>query len=316
MLTCARCTEVQAWQTVPTDEIKEKNPNGIFDGQDPSHRRPVLLEELPLLDENGRENVVYNFAGRRIQRRRAMVDINMPPCGVLVQLSNIHALFDPYTFGEHTEESSTTSTDVEDYQGVHVDAYPLGFLKEIGNIQADGIPACFYPLVTKINRSVRKRSPVYRPRSGLDRGLREEEEVVVEVEEEEEEEEDYWTGDGDEPNRKPSLPAVKGVSAQFYNYVTHRVATRAGRHDAQQGTVTAAISGGFANCRKHKRIALERQSYCDQCLPSDRFHNKISIEDCPTSCRVELVYSVDVRALKNPSGRYIRFTLLTVSSYL
>jgi hypothetical protein len=73
-------------------------------------------------------------------------------------------------------------------------------------------------------------------------------------------------------------------------------------YDAQQGTVTAAISGGFADSPKHKAIASRKQAYCETSLPSERFHAKTSIDDCPTYCRAEFVYSVDIRALKNPSG--------------
>jgi hypothetical protein len=99
-----------------------------------------------------------------------------------------------------------------------------------------------------------------------------------------------------------SSRVVKPVSSQFYNYMTHRVASRAGRHDSQQGTVTAAVAGAFATSRKHKTIASKKQEYCDQSLPSDRFHDRFSIEDCPTSCRAEFVYSIDIRRLQDPSG--------------
>ena len=42
----------------------------------------------------------------------------------------------------------------------HVQAYPLVFLRSFGNIQADGIPCCFYPELAKINQSVRKGGAV------------------------------------------------------------------------------------------------------------------------------------------------------------
>jgi hypothetical protein len=208
-----------------------------------------------------------------------------------VDLSNIQALFDSYRF-RNDDSSSTSSSDLEDPYEVHVQAYPLAFLRSFGNIQADGIPCCFYPELAKINQSVRKGGVVERTPSD-------------EEDSEEDEDEDLRFVDAGDRNFRPSLQPVKAVSAQFYNYITHRVASRAGRHDAQQGMVMAAISGGFADSTKDKNTALRKQSHCDQGLPSERFHSKISLEDCPTSCRAEIVYSVDVRALKNRSGTHV-----------
>jgi hypothetical protein len=114
-------------------------------------------------------------------------------------------------------------------------------------------------------------------------------------------------GLADDPSHALSTyQAVKPVSSQFYNYLSHRVASRAGRHDSQQGSVTAAISGAFASSTKDKATALVKQDYCQDKLPSERFHGRItSVDDCPTSCRAELVYSIDVRALKDQSGSYV-----------
>jgi hypothetical protein len=100
------------------------------------------------------------------------------------------------------------------------------------------------------------------------------------------------------------------VSCQFYNYIAHRVAGRAGQHDSQQGSVTAAVSGGFAETRRDKATAAQKRSFCEQGMPYERFHERISIDDPPTSCRAELVYSIDVRALNDPSGSYVPPALL------
>jgi len=55
---------------------------------------------------------------------------------------------------------------------------------------------------------------------------------------------------------------VKPLSSQFYNYITHWMATQAGRHDAQQGTMTAALSGSFAKTTKDQNTAAKKQSDC------------------------------------------------------
>ena len=98
---------------------------------------------------------------------------------------------------------------------------------------------------------------------------------------------------------------LKPVTSQFYNYIAHHTATCAGNHDTMKGTVTAAIAGGFSQSQKHRRTADDLINYCDTALPSHHFKTHIDIQDCPSSCRTELVYSVDVRALKQPTGRYV-----------
>jgi hypothetical protein len=205
-----------------------------------------------------------------------------------MDLRNIHALFNSDT------QLNGAADDAEELFGedspfVQVDAYPIAFLRTAGNFQASSIPQCFYPTLARINQSIR-RDP-NRPPSDSDDA------------------DDRMSVDEDEDSiQVDGVSAVKPVACQFYNYIAHRTASRAGRHYAQQGTVTAALAGAFAAINKDKKRASELQAYCDQSLPSDRFHQHISIEDCPTSCRAELVYSVDIRALKHRSGRYVLFS--------
>jgi len=107
------------------------------------------------------------------------------------------------------------------------------------------------------------------------------------------------------PQIQGGQQVLKPVACQFYNYIAHRTATRAGKHDTQQGTVTAAIAGGFAETQEDRNRAKKFIKYCDTALPSHRFQKHIDIDDCPSSCRAELVYSVDVRALRHPTGRFV-----------
>ena len=260
----------------------------------------MILDEFPLLNESGKENFIYGNDGERIHRRLPIINRDASPCGVLVDLTKIQALFAPRRYrdgnddDDDDENRSVTSSDLDDLPLTHVDAYPLAFLRTVGNIQANGVPPCFYPLITQINKSVRK-DVLIRPvaRSSFDS----------------DDEDDVGSIDGrhgENSNHAPSRQAVvKPVSSQFYNYLTHRVATRAGEHDAQHGTVTAAVAGVFAESDPHKDIAADRQRYCDRMLPSERFHEKISLDESPICCRAEIVYSVDVRALKDSSGRRV-----------
>ena len=214
-------------------------------------------------------------------------------CGVLVKLEDIQTLF--------AQNSSPTVCDddashisIQDEPFVRVEAYPLGFLRVAGNVKATGVPSCFYPVLTDINRNVRKNHRKY-PTGGSDDDPGHADDDPDNAMDDDD--------DADDPYSPSAYQAVKPVSSQFYNYLTHRVASRAGAHDSQQGTVTAAISGGYAITDKDKSTARDKQEYCKDALPSERFHGKIaSVRDCPSACRAELVYSIDVRALKDPSG--------------
>jgi hypothetical protein len=173
---------------------------------------------------------------------------------------------------------------------VNVDAYPICFLRSAGNIQASGVPNCFLPLLANINQSIRDNpnNPPHHIHNNLNSD-----------------------DDSDMDDQDPIPPlqggqeVLKPVASQFYNYIAHRTATRSGKHLAAQGTVTAAIAGAFAQTPKDRRKAKELLDYCETALPSDRFKNLIDIHDCPSSCRAELVYSIDIRALRRPTGRSV-----------
>jgi hypothetical protein len=262
-----------------------------------------LDDDFPLLDDEGSEIPIYDFDGNRIPRRSPIVDPDQPSCGVLMDLTNIQALFNPVADFSDMSESDTYTT-AADLGSPHVDVnvYPLAFLRTAGNVQAHGIPHCFYPILTDINCSVGKQQPPPNRH-----GFRGDEDGFTMVNANEDED-DFMVVDDDRDDSHPaSLRVVKPIFTQFYNYFAHRVAPRAGGHESQHGGITAAISGAFATSQKHKRAALKKQSECERSLPFQRFHDRISIEDCPTCCRAELVYSIDIRGLKNPSGTYASF---------
>jgi hypothetical protein len=259
------------------------------------------VRNFALLDDDGNEIPLYNSLAVRVPRRYIVQNVAKPPCGVLVNLENIQGLFNTNTsstidvdieYLDDQDDRRPSPSRVDDDPSVHVEAYPLAFLKTAGNIKATGVPYCFSPLITKINKSVRKnhQNPHNHatPAAAADH-----------------DQSDHMPldSDPDASYSESTYQAIKPVSSQFYNYLTHRVASRAGRHDAQQGSVTAAISGAYATTDKDKKAAKTKQQYCKNALPSDRFHARIaSVPECPTACRAELVYSIDVRALKQPTG--------------
>jgi hypothetical protein len=239
------------------------------------------LETLPLLDDNGDEIQIFSSTGMRIHRMRRRNDPSREPsCGVLVNLTKIQSLFNQgpqvipdNEFIDGSVPPPSTST--------RVYAYPLCFLHTAGNLKANGIPHCFYPVITQINRRLRNLpGPEYDPDNEDDQDV------------------DYNLHLDD---LSPD-PIVVPVSSQFYNYITHRTAMRSGGQDAQQGSITSALAGTFAESTKDKRIAKQKLDFCDTDLPSTRFHKKISGIDCPICTRAEFVYAIDVQKIKSPSG--------------
>lgn len=230
---------------------------------------------------------IYDSDGERVARTIPEPDPNEPQCGVLVDLQNIHSLFNPDSQLHALDDDDDDDDAVpEESQYIHVNAYPLAFLKSIGNLQATGVPHCFGPTIATINQQI-----------CLDPAL-------PDSQDSDDDSDRMSILEEHRPVHRGGSSPLKPVASQFYNYIAHRTAAKAGRHYSQQGTVTAAVAGAFAEVRKDKNKASELQEYCKQGLPFDRFHNAISLEDCPSCCRMELVYSVDVQALTNRSGRY------------
>lgn len=273
--------------------MREENPEGLFDSANLECRNEIDLGDFDLVGEDGLEVPIFDAEGFQVARRQIVEDESEPPCGVLVNLEHIQALFNPgeaYVDDSDDEESPPPFQD----EYVNIDAYPLAFLRTAGNIQAGGIPHCFYGKLKEISQNVRRPLP---------RGVIDEEDDE-ESNSDSDSDSDDMNVDKNDKDRASTLPVVRPVASQLYNYSAHRVASRAGGYDSQQGTVTAAVSGASAIAAKDKATASTKREYCDEGLPSTRFHDRIMREECPTSCRAELVYSIDVRAMKDPSGSY------------
>ena len=278
-----RCNEIK-WETIASQTLKEANNNKIYDKATGADRQLVDIDQLPLLNTNNEEIHVFDLQGERINRRAPDVNTD-DPCGVMINLENIQTLF---SLGAPRLLDDDYDSD-DDFPTAHpqptkVQVYPLGFLRTVGNLQATGPPNCLYPTLSRINKAVRE--PLRRPVYGSDDGL------------------------SFEDDRTPgarAAPVVTAIASQFYNLVAHRAAPRAGRLDSQQGLVTAALAGAFAQTTKDKNTAWEMKQACKDGLPSERFHSRIHSPNCPKSCRAEVVYTVDVRKLKSKCGRHEMF---------
>ena len=280
------------------EEIERTFPRPYYNVSDHNDDRTarVNLADVDLTAADGKEIAVYDRDGDRVQRFRAVVD-RENPCAVLVDLSEIQGMY-----------NANTEMDVNLGGKPHlvkVEAFPLGFLGHVGNIQAGGVPHCFYRVLERINEKVRKNHPVQRDPRHVDAPARDEDEDEA-MPDEDDRDEDAMAVDVDNYESTPStFQAVRPISSQLYNMSTHRVATRAGALDTERGTVTAAIAGAYARNPADVDKATRLRSYCDTSLPSDRYDHRISQQGCETQCRAELVYTIDVRALRTPSGKYV-----------
>ena len=236
----------------------------------------------PLTDENGDEIPVYD-EDRGVIRRRDLVYDPHDPCGVLMNLTNIRALF--RTADDH--DDSDNELFGEPPKEEKLDVYPLGFLRKAGNVQAGGAPHCFLAPIKKVNRAVRKEGTQQRTRATTRF------------------EEDSSSSSTETQDIVNRIPTVKATSCQFYNYIAHRIAPHAGKLDSQQGLVTAALVGAFAQTIPHENTARIKQAACKMSLPAATFLRRIYRPGCPTCCRAEIVYLVDISNLKSQDGRYV-----------
>jgi hypothetical protein len=281
-----RCREVYEWRPIPKWDLIEEHGSRFYDTQHDFSQHQINLNTYPLFDDQGNEVPIYDSNGEQIQRMLPVVNSEEPQCGVLMDLQNIQALFNPNS-QLHVLEEDEDDLILPESQFIQVNAFPLTFLKTAGNIQATGVPHCFWPIIANINQMLHH-------------------DASDSNSEDSDNDSDHMPMDRIQqavPTGGSSI--VKPIASQFYNYIAHWTAAHAGQHYSQRGTVTAAVAGGFAEAGKDKNKASEVQEYCRQSLPFERFHNAISLEDCPSCCRAELIYSVDVQELQDRSGRQV-----------
>ncbi|KAI0281316.1 hypothetical protein BC826DRAFT_974771 [Russula brevipes] len=180
------CTQVHRWDDISSYQLKQKHGDNIYDSPEPN-----------------------------LDSRRPIPNPNEPPCGVLVDLTNIEALFHAGAGMSDDEEMIDGATPPPFLKAPRVDVYPLGFLRTAGNIKATGIPRCFLPILRRINKAIQKEN-----RALADPG-----------------EEDEDNGNGGHFKELSPDPIVFPVSCQLYNLITHRTASQSGVHKSQQGSV-------------------------------------------------------------------------------
>jgi hypothetical protein len=207
----------------------------LYDHFHPDIRSEVILHETDLYDEMGNEIRVYTEDGYLFPRREPYVDPHSPPCGILLNLRNADRLY-----GHELPD-----VDDANFDNVVISIYPQAFLHQYGHMKASGTLSSFNHVIRDIKSQTGKRVR-FDP----------DQETWDEIAEDEDEDDDTVI----------KIPLV-GVSSQFYNELSHRVAADAGSHEVQQGHITAALAGSYANTLKDKKSFAKKVKSCDRKFP-------------------------------------------------
>ncbi len=134
-----------SWQAIDRDDVLGDR-DILYDSPDPTSRKAVNLDELPLEDELGHEINVYDDRGYRVARRKPYFSRSIRPCGMLLDLTKARALFDARV---EIDDDDNLSSDGDDRP--HLSVFPQAFTKTFGHIQSQAIPQGFKPLFRVMN---------------------------------------------------------------------------------------------------------------------------------------------------------------------
>ena len=252
------------WEAIPDEDIREQHGQDIFDSADIEQREQIVLEDTPLVDNNGREIMIYDQDGRRIPRREAHIDEGTEYNGMLFNLKTIHQLF----------QWSELADDVEDINDSPMTPhylYPMACLKTIGHFQAEGLMTPFLRKLKELNKWIKERY------DGGDEGN-----IAAEL----------LTG---------YSPLIEGIACQGYNLLSHQVWAQGRYHDMQQGNITTAFSGTHRMPTTNSNIAQKVWRECETWLPFEWYHQRITGAPVDTSTRIENVYQISLRRLPRQS---------------
>jgi hypothetical protein len=113
----------------------------------------VNIHSLQLEDEEGREVNVYNEDSYRVPRRAPKHLRSCPPCGLLLDLTKVHALFQ--TSFEQEDDNDDDLYNVQEAEPqVKLTVYPQAFTKRYGHLQANGPPLGFRDLLKSLNQEL------------------------------------------------------------------------------------------------------------------------------------------------------------------
>jgi hypothetical protein len=258
-----RCREVARWAPLDPAQLQVEG-RIIYDSADKDDRRPVLdLGALPLTDDLGNETSIYDQDGYRIPRRVPQHRPSTSRCGILMDLTKVHTLFQtPAQRAADAEDEDEPFSDAdiinedEDHEKITLAVYPQGFTKHFGHFQSKtNVPYGFKPLLRSMNRTLAD-------------------------------------------NADDDRPVVRGVALQGYNALQHNLTQRAGRLEVVQGQITATMAGTRAKGTKALRTFAKLRDMTAAHLPHERVEEKLLKDNISRGFRFEIVVSVDLGALK------------------
>ena len=177
---------------------------------------------------------MYSIERDAIACRKAIVNEDSRPCSVFVELSKILSLFNPS--GAFLAVDSH-NCNIEDDHPIHINTYSIAFLRDIGNVQADSISSCFYPMITRINWEVRRCHPQNTSLYSDDVTMSANTDSFSSSSSSKDHA-DIKSIDMDNSCLVPTLQTIKSVSAQFYNYISHCVTT----HELDNASLCKIVS--------------------------------------------------------------------------
>ncbi|KAG1772198.1 hypothetical protein EV702DRAFT_1048672 [Suillus placidus] len=264
------CEVVQGWVEVPVNEILSVH-DVIYNSLDLDVRQPMDLPSLPL-HEPGTQREIEE--GRHIPRFIGRTCINSPKCGILINLETIPQLFSSYVAHDEHLNLDADILDVKDGEGPSINVYPQAFLRKYGHLQSSSILPHFKTFVKKVQALITRQQR--RPR------VDDNDDADDEADDEDDENEETNLID-----TKQLAPAIIASGCQFYNEISHRVRPNAGLHEVQQGRVTSALSGAYAQ-RSGKHVHTAIICHCGLNLPHEHYNNAIKMEKVPRDLSIYL----------------------------
>lgn len=260
--------DVEEWIPINVDDIVNDYEDDMYTTADIRTREQISEEdlyEMELHDDDGYEIPIFTANGYQIERLLPVHNELSKPHGGLLELRQLHQLFDDVETDDELGNSD------EKGKGVRYQAYPQAGLVTAGHVQANGLIPKFHARVTNLNQRIRK-----------------------EMEEAEEEEEDL-----EQDVMLSCAQAIEGIAFQGYNAVIHSTRGLGSQHhDAQKGCVTGAISAAWVEGDgRAKTIGRELITRCKHQLPHERYDKKISNNAIERDLRLENVYAINMKAL-------------------
>lgn len=261
-------------EPIPRHEVMKQvltTGGQIFDGFDPQNRNEILLKDLATYP-------VFDDSGhenRIYSENGDRISRVTALCDEEAQTAGILVRLDSVRDLFHND-SNSGGDGQGDGPSTSVTVYPQSFFGNLGHVKANASISVFQRIIERVNRDILDLGPV----------------------------------DLQHPLNSYSILPITSISSQFYNQLSHRLATRSGTQQVQSGYQTAASAAGYSGFNtsalsKGRRLV----AHCSAGLPHTRHFDLLAEiapgEDTPTDLRAENVFLLDMRAVapENRTGR-------------